>query len=231
MEQANEPETTGGAAPGWNNSETDSRRPQSTLRVAFTTAIITAVLTLLISWGSTYYTHYLNQADDLEAQRRRVVSELSSSRSLIRSLEFSRMQAQLHATYYSRLYGLVVTQNPKAVAMRHMGAEALIDSSQYENRRSHELINLKSEQFAKLHGTVALVQILFPDTPELRELCQRVVNMPGIELDIANVEDQELDALNAWREKAQAQARDRLESSYIKPIEELGDYLRKRLTK
>lgn len=180
------------------------------------------VLGGLLSIATSYYAakfQVQNQIALQEAQDAKVTySRLMGHKTVIRQLHFSRAEAVTNSDYHEARW--VLSGSPKS--------SMDLEEARWWQRKAHELVSEIVRENQSLHADIGIVQARFPDTIRLIELTSRVLNARAIKVNPVP-KYKNSDELDRWKETATSELDTMVESEYVKPLDELLEYLLQQL--
>jgi hypothetical protein len=190
--------------------------------------LLIALITALLTLGSTVTVQYLTSRWGISNQlrmdkvqkRRQVFGELMGRKFLTTQLYVSRFEALIYSDYHESKW-------------KHTGyPKDSIDLQEAQRwmRKSEDLALEISRNNQSLFETIGLIRTLFPNTPQLDELVNRIYHFrtPKISLQAGSVDPSQLEA---WKLKAAGELQNIVDNEFAKPIDDLLVHLSTEITK
>jgi hypothetical protein len=148
------------------------------------------------------------------AEQRKVFASLTGEKIVWEQLNISRANAWTAADYYQERWRRSGSPNTSLD----------VDEGKYWMHREADLVAEVTKSSQAVLADIANVRALFPDTPQLRELCNRVYTFQTMKT--PNPPHQgSLDDLTQWKDETDRNVQKLAEAEYGKPIDDLLAYL------
>ena len=165
-----------------------------------------------------YFTTTLQMFAQVEAQKvveqRRVFASLMGQKLVWQQINISRANAGTDFSYYQERWKRNGSPNTSLD----------LEESRHWMRRADALVFEVTKSSQIVLEDVANVQALFPDTPQLRELCKRIYTYHTLKTPDPP-HDGSLENLMKWKDETDRIVQILAESEYGKPIDDLVTYL------
>jgi hypothetical protein len=179
---------------------------------------LSVALGAVLAIGASYFTTQFQTSSQLHLQKvqeqRRVFARLMGRKLITEQLYVSRYEALIFSDYNEENW-------------RRAGKpKDSLDLQETERtmHRSEDLVLEIAKNDQALFEDLATIRALFPDTPRLRELCDRIYGIHSITT-AAPPHEGSAEKLNQWKLEADRQLQDLAAREYGKPIDELVAFL------
>ena len=191
---------------------------------SLTIIVVTFLLTLISSLVVQYFTNHWGFTNQVKANERQkqqeVFGQLMGRKFLTSQLYVSRFEALAYSDYHEALWKLA--GHPK---------ESLdLQEAQRWMHKSEEFVQEISENNLGLFQTVGMIRALFPSTPQLRELVDRIYRFKTPKI-TGPTDKMNSAQLASWKTQVVKELQELAEREYAKPIDDLLDYLAGELAK
>lgn len=190
----------------------------------FLVAVISGVLTLIGAIVVAYLTYHWGLSSQLRIsdhqKRQQVFSELMGRKFLTTQL------------YVSRFEALIYSDSHEAKWRRAGSPNDSIDLQETQRwmHKSEDLALDIAKNNQSLFETIGLIRILFPKTPKLDELIDRVYHFKPPKI-LGDPFKMDANQLEEWKIKAVKDLQNLVETEYAKPIDALLNYLVSEITR
>lgn len=176
------------------------------------------VLGGILSIATSYYAakfQVQNQITLQEAQDARLTySRLTGHKTVIRQLHFSRLEAVTNSDYHEAKWVLSGSPN----------SSVDLEEARWWQRKAHDFVLEIVRANQSLHADIGTVRARFPDTVRLVELTNRVLDARAIKVNAVPNYKSPAD-LDHWKEATMSELDTMVEAEYVKPLDELLEYL------
>lgn len=188
------------------------------LRTPLWVAFATAVLSLLITFPTAYFSSQLTLDNQIELnntqKRHQLIGELMGRKAMMRQLYVSRFEARVYSDYYEARWKLT-------------GASK--DSFEFQEARrwmhkSEDLALEIAKSNQSLFETLGSIRSVFRRTAKLDDLENILYHFKSPQI-LGRPFEMKMDELETWKTKAIENLQTLVEQEYGKPIDELVDYL------
>jgi hypothetical protein len=154
------------------------------------------------------------------AQQRKVFATLIGEKFAWEQINVSQVNAATAVYYYQERWKRAGSPNTSPD----------LDETKYYARRRDDLVLERAKDAQAVLENIGNVQALFPDTPHLGELCDRIYTFKSITINTPGSPDTgSLDDLSKWKDQVDQEVQVRAHNEYAKPIDDLLAYLRTQL--
>jgi uncharacterized membrane protein YccC len=179
---------------------------------------LSVVLGAVLAIGASYFTTQFQTSSQLHLQKvqeqRRVFARLMGRKLTTEQLYVSRYEALIFSDYSEELWRRA--GKPK---------DSLdLQETQRWMHRSEDLVFEIVKNDQALFEDLATVRALFPDTPRLRELCDRIYGIHSMAT-TAPPQEGSTEKLDQWKLEADRQLQKLVTDEYGMPIDELVAFL------
>ena len=186
------------------------------IMVAIIAALIGGVLAISGAYFASKFQMSAQLSLQLAQEQRSVIARLMGKKFTTTQLYVSRYEALIFSDYHEERWKLAGSPSTSLD----------LQEDQRWMHRSEDLVSEITKNNQTLFEDIGIARAVFPDTPTLRRLTDRIYNFKSL---WTAKPPHDLQALDSWKNEAERQLQAKADAEYAKPISELVEYLSQQL--